>query len=184
MYRPETIANLEREIMRRPDHAVVWSCEITHWDPNKAPPKKGWREWKTNAGLCKGFQTAFASAAYRREFFDDLVFDQERAPKGCLHHDDIWFGAHLWLRNVPIYVLDGFGIESNCDKQNCWPVMYHRWAVAQLMCGKKVVVILQLCSCMSSFAAVEQCSALPAFNPVTASGAAMCSSSCHAPSVA
>jgi hypothetical protein len=129
MYRPDTVQNLEQEIMARPDHAVVWSCEITHWDPAKAPPKKGWREWKLDAGVCRGFQTAFASAAYRREFFDDLVFDQARAPKGCLHHDDIWFGAHLWLRNVPIWVTPGFGIESGCDTRRCWPVLYHRWAV-------------------------------------------------------
>uniref|UniRef100_A0A383V8V7 Methyltransferase domain-containing protein n=1 Tax=Tetradesmus obliquus TaxID=3088 RepID=A0A383V8V7_TETOB len=126
MYRPETILHLEQEIMARPDHAIVWSCEITHWDPKKAPPKKGWREWKLNAGVCRGFPTAFASAAYRREFFDDLVFDQARAPEGCLHHDDVWFGVHLWLRNVPIWVIDGFGIESNCDTRKCWPVLYHR----------------------------------------------------------
>jgi hypothetical protein len=56
-------------------------CEITHWDPEmkKNPPRKGWREWKLTEGLCKGFMTAYASAAYRRGYLDDLVFDQVRA---------------------------------------------------------------------------------------------------------
>ncbi|KAF6255991.1 hypothetical protein COO60DRAFT_1702558 [Scenedesmus sp. NREL 46B-D3] len=126
MYRPEAVLHLEQEILARPGHAVVRSCEVTHWDPAKAPPKKGWREAKLNAGECRGFPASLAGAAYRREFFDDLVFDQARAPKGCLLHDDVWFGAHLWLRNVPIWVLPGFGVESDCDDNMCWPVLYHR----------------------------------------------------------
>jgi hypothetical protein len=44
----------------------------------KNPPRKGWREWKLTEGLCKGFMTAYASAAYRRGYLDDLVFDQVR----------------------------------------------------------------------------------------------------------
>jgi hypothetical protein len=49
---------------------------------------------------CAGFMTAYASAAYRRSFFDDEVFKQEAGPEGCKHHDDIWFSGHLWVRQV------------------------------------------------------------------------------------
>jgi hypothetical protein len=51
---------------------------------------------------CAGFMTAYASASYRRAFFDDEVFKQELAPDGCRHHDDIWFAGHLWLRQVRV----------------------------------------------------------------------------------
>lgn len=51
-------------------------------------------------GPCAGFMTAYASAAYRRAFFDEDVFKQDLAPDGCRHHDDIWFAGHLWLRQV------------------------------------------------------------------------------------
>eukprot|EP00878_Enallax_costatus_P012503 GHUV01013058.1.p1 GENE.GHUV01013058.1~~GHUV01013058.1.p1 ORF type:complete len:623 (+),score=48.64 GHUV01013058.1:389-2257(+) len=117
-YSPTTVAELEAGILERPGYAIVRSCEVTHWDDKKAPPAKGWREWKLSEGVCKGFMTAYASAAYRREFLDDLVFNQTRAPKGCLHHDDVWFSAHLWIRNVPIWVLNHNG--------KSWPPMYHR----------------------------------------------------------
>uniref|UniRef100_A0A383VJC2 Methyltransferase domain-containing protein n=1 Tax=Tetradesmus obliquus TaxID=3088 RepID=A0A383VJC2_TETOB len=119
-YSPTTVIELEEEMLRRPGYAIVRSCEITHYDPEmkKNPPRKGWREWKLSEGVCKGFMTAYASAAYRRGYLDDLVFDQARAPKGCLHHDDIWFSAHLWIRNVPIWVLNHAG--------RSWPPMYHR----------------------------------------------------------
>lgn len=53
-------------------------CENTYWDAKKNPPRKGWREWKLSEGVCKGFITAYASAAYRRGYLDDLVFDQVR----------------------------------------------------------------------------------------------------------
>lgn len=117
-YSTTTVAELEEEMLRRPGYVVVRSCENTYWDAKKNPPRKGWREWKLSEGVCKGFITAYASAAYRRGYLDDLVFDQDRAPKGCLHHDDIWFSAHLWLRNVPIWVLNHVG--------RSWPPMYHR----------------------------------------------------------
>ncbi|KAF6251797.1 methyltransferase domain-containing protein [Scenedesmus sp. NREL 46B-D3] len=119
-YSPTTVIELEDEMLRRPGYTIVRSCEITHWDPDmkKNPPRKGWREWKLTEGLCRGFMTAYASAAYRRGYFDDLVFDQERAPDGCMHHDDIWFSAHLWIRNVSIWVLNHAG--------KSWPPMYHR----------------------------------------------------------
>jgi hypothetical protein len=51
-------------------------CENTYWDAKKNPPRKGWREWKLTEGVCKGFMTAYASAAYRRGYLDDLVFEQ------------------------------------------------------------------------------------------------------------
>lgn len=117
-YSPTTVQELEDEMLQRPGHVIVRSCEETHWNSTKEPPAKGWREWKLSEGKCNGFMTAYASAAYRRAFLDDLVFDYARAPAGCKHHDDVWFSAHLWIRNVPIWVLDFAG--------KSWPPMYHR----------------------------------------------------------
>jgi hypothetical protein len=37
---------------------------------------------------------------------------------GCWYHDDVWLSAHLWQRQIPIWVL-------NSD-QHAWPVLYHR----------------------------------------------------------
>jgi hypothetical protein len=85
-----------------------------------------------------GFMTAYASAAYRRAFFDDAVFQQELGPEACLHHDDVWFSGHLWIRQVrwAVHVLLALRDSPRCEhahlqvygrickSQNCW--MTHR----------------------------------------------------------
>ncbi|KAF8056746.1 hypothetical protein HT031_006244 [Scenedesmus sp. PABB004] len=114
-YHPDTVLDLEAAILERPGHAIVRSCELTHLNASHDPPR--WKEWKLDEGLCAGFMTAYASAAYRRGFFDEAVFDQDAAPDACRHHDDIWFSGHLWLRGVPVWILKPF--------EHAWPPMYH-----------------------------------------------------------
>jgi hypothetical protein len=66
-----------------PHSCCAAGCENTYWDDKKNPPRKGWREWKLTEGVCKGFMTAYASAAYRRGYLDDLVFEQVSGD-GCI----------------------------------------------------------------------------------------------------
>jgi len=39
---------------------------------------------------------------YRREFFDDSIFEEWRE---CPQNDDIVFGAHLWRKDIPMLVI-------------------------------------------------------------------------------
>jgi hypothetical protein len=63
--------------------------------------------------------TAYASAAYRRAFFDDAVFQQELAPEACLHHDDVWFSGHLWIRQVRWVVCDLLALHNSELSPQC-----------------------------------------------------------------
>lgn len=65
-----------------PPPEQVRSCEETFEEDGQNQTR-----WKVTGGICEGFQTADAGAAYLRSMWDDAVHDYSQAPEGCWHRD-------------------------------------------------------------------------------------------------
>ncbi len=114
-YHPDTVSDLVKNIVAQPQHYHVRSCEQTLEEDGKNITK-----WQLDKGICKGFITAYASAAYLRSMWDDggKVFNFTVAPEGCRYHDDVWLSGQLYWRGFRPFVIQ--------PHVHAWPVMYHR----------------------------------------------------------
>jgi hypothetical protein len=72
---------------------------------------------------CKnGFLAAYAGAAYRREYFDESIFNYENVPDGCILHDDVYISGYLTRKGVFPYITAP--IERTGDYP--WSVIQHQ----------------------------------------------------------
>lgn len=71
------------------NRSVGFTCE--HYYVNTG----GWRWHGTPSTDCSGYIAAYSGAAYRRRYFDERIYDIDKAGRGCLLHDDVYIGGYL-----------------------------------------------------------------------------------------
>lgn len=107
-YHPDTVLGLTLAATQLPWHVVpgFW-CEEAWADGHRSMKKRTME--RGEEGSVHGWCGGFAGVLFKRFMLNDQVFDFSAAPRGCLSHDDVWWGGHLLSAgNTPYQIDPGF----------------------------------------------------------------------------
>lgn len=100
VYQKDMVKLLINGHMRYPEYAITTKCEVLQIIEG---------DWKwpaiKNGQLCKGWACAYKGILYRRNMFDNSIFNLKLAPRGCWVHDDVYIAGYLYRRGIRSYAV-------------------------------------------------------------------------------